>query len=134
MHWTNLRELDSSLRLTEKRTMHHPSVIRLYIINNHDVIAACSLLVENNNFKLFRRVSSTLARLSNIILNLEMLHSYRVSCVAQSKEVISLSCILLQGFLRRMGEEVETETQEMVDTLPVPKPEEAVKKEGKHSI
>ncbi|KAG5346032.1 GABR2 protein, partial [Acromyrmex charruanus] len=36
----------------------------------------------------------------------------------------------LQGFLRRMGEEVESETQETVDTLPVPKPEEA-KKEGK---
>ncbi|KYN10637.1 Gamma-aminobutyric acid type B receptor subunit 2 [Trachymyrmex cornetzi] len=35
----------------------------------------------------------------------------------------------LQGFLRRMGEEVESETQETVDTLPVPKPEEA-KKEG----
>jgi len=29
-----------------------------------------------------------------------------------------------------MGEEVESETQETVDTLPVPKPEEA-KKEGK---
>ncbi|XP_011871039.1 PREDICTED: gamma-aminobutyric acid type B receptor subunit 2-like isoform X1 [Vollenhovia emeryi] len=36
----------------------------------------------------------------------------------------------LQGFLRRMGEEAENETQETVDTLPVPKPEEAVKKEG----
>ncbi|XP_071631957.1 gamma-aminobutyric acid type B receptor subunit 2 [Temnothorax longispinosus] len=36
----------------------------------------------------------------------------------------------LQGFLRRMGEEVESEMQETVDTLPVPKPEEAVKREG----
>ncbi|XP_029660696.1 gamma-aminobutyric acid type B receptor subunit 2 isoform X2 [Formica exsecta] len=36
----------------------------------------------------------------------------------------------LQGFLRRMGEETANETQETVDTLPVPKPEEAVKREG----
>ncbi|GAB1862196.1 GABR2 protein [Camponotus japonicus] len=36
----------------------------------------------------------------------------------------------LQGFLRRMGEETASETQEVVDTLPVPKPEEAVKREG----
>ncbi|XP_072758771.1 gamma-aminobutyric acid type B receptor subunit 2 isoform X2 [Anoplolepis gracilipes] len=36
----------------------------------------------------------------------------------------------LQGFLRRMGEETVSETQETVDTLPVPKPEEAVKREG----
>lgn len=33
-----------------------------------------------------------------------------------------------------MGEEIESETQETVDTLPVPKPEEAVKREGKHTI
>lgn len=33
-----------------------------------------------------------------------------------------------------MGEEVESEIQETVDTLPVPKPEEAVKREGKYSI
>lgn len=32
-----------------------------------------------------------------------------------------------------MGEETVTETQETVDTLPVPKPEEAVKREGKYS-
>jgi len=32
-----------------------------------------------------------------------------------------------------MGEEIESETQEMVDTLTVPKLEEVVKKEGKHS-
>ncbi|EFN87915.1 Gamma-aminobutyric acid type B receptor subunit 2 [Harpegnathos saltator] len=36
----------------------------------------------------------------------------------------------LQGFLRRMGEEVASETQETVDTLPVPKQEEVAKKEG----
>ncbi|XP_029170318.1 gamma-aminobutyric acid type B receptor subunit 2, partial [Nylanderia fulva] len=36
----------------------------------------------------------------------------------------------LQGFLKRMGEETASETQETVDTLPVPKPEEAVKREG----
>ncbi|XP_032683097.1 gamma-aminobutyric acid type B receptor subunit 2 isoform X5 [Odontomachus brunneus] len=36
----------------------------------------------------------------------------------------------LQGFLRRMGEEVVSETQETVDTLPVPKQEEVAKKEG----
>ncbi|EZA52652.1 Gamma-aminobutyric acid type B receptor subunit [Ooceraea biroi] len=36
----------------------------------------------------------------------------------------------LQGFLRQMGEEPVTETQEAIDTLPVPKPEETVKKEG----
>ncbi|XP_014479443.1 PREDICTED: gamma-aminobutyric acid type B receptor subunit 2 isoform X2 [Dinoponera quadriceps] len=35
----------------------------------------------------------------------------------------------LQGFLRRMGEEVVSEAQETVDTLPVPKQEEVVKKE-----
>ncbi|XP_032683094.1 gamma-aminobutyric acid type B receptor subunit 2 isoform X2 [Odontomachus brunneus] len=35
----------------------------------------------------------------------------------------------LQGFLRRMGEEVVSETQETVDTLPVPKQEEVAKKE-----
>ncbi|XP_025153701.1 gamma-aminobutyric acid type B receptor subunit 2 isoform X2 [Harpegnathos saltator] len=35
----------------------------------------------------------------------------------------------LQGFLRRMGEEVASETQETVDTLPVPKQEEVAKKE-----
>ncbi|XP_020286545.1 gamma-aminobutyric acid type B receptor subunit 2 isoform X2 [Pseudomyrmex gracilis] len=35
----------------------------------------------------------------------------------------------LQGFLRRIGDETEIETQETVDTLPVPKQEEAVKKE-----
>lgn len=39
---------------------------------------------------------------------------------------------LLQGFLKRMGEEIASETQETVDTLPVPKPEEAVKREGKY--
>jgi len=33
-----------------------------------------------------------------------------------------------------MGEEIESETQEMVDTLTVPKLEEVVKKEGKHSV
>lgn len=33
-----------------------------------------------------------------------------------------------------MGEEIEIEAQETVDTLPVPKPEEAVKREGKHSV
>lgn len=33
-----------------------------------------------------------------------------------------------------MGEEIESETQEPVDTLPVPKPEETVKKEGKRTI
>lgn len=33
-----------------------------------------------------------------------------------------------------MGEETANETQETVDTLPVPKPEEAVKREGKYSI
>jgi len=33
-----------------------------------------------------------------------------------------------------MGEEIESETQEMVDTLTVPKLEEVVKKEGKHCV
>lgn len=33
-----------------------------------------------------------------------------------------------------MGEETVSETQETVDTLPVPKPEEAVKREGKYSV
>lgn len=33
-----------------------------------------------------------------------------------------------------MGDETEVETQETVDTLPVPKQEEAVKKEGKISL
>lgn len=33
-----------------------------------------------------------------------------------------------------MGEETATETQETIDTLPVPKQEETVKKEGKSSI
>lgn len=33
-----------------------------------------------------------------------------------------------------MGEETASETQETVDTLPVPKPEEAVKREGKYFI
>lgn len=45
--------------------------------------------------------------------------------------VISSSLSLLQGFLRRMGEEVASETQETIDTLPVPKQEEVAKKEGK---
>lgn len=33
-----------------------------------------------------------------------------------------------------MGEETASETQETVDTLPVPKPEEAVKREGKYFV
>lgn len=40
---------------------------------------------------------------------------------------------LFQSFLRRMGEEMDGETQETLDTLPVPKQEEVVKKEGKRS-
>lgn len=128
VRWTNLSEVDGGLRLTEKWTTHHPFLIIATSLHR----AVCSLRMDNN-MKLFRRALSMLARPSNIALNSEMLHSYW-ACVARPREFILLFCILLQGFLRRMGEEIEIETQETVDTLPVPKPEETVKREGKHSI